>query len=83
VALNISTHPGPVIARHSGKVIDVKDFSQDRGAPIIQWAKHQGPNQRFRLQPIGGGFYRIVAKHSGKVLDVFGASRDNGAAIIQ
>lgn len=39
--------------------------------------------QRFRLEPVSGGYVRIVAQHSGKVLDVSGISTANGAPIVQ
>ncbi|MEZ4542239.1 MAG: RICIN domain-containing protein [Chloroflexota bacterium] len=50
---------------------------------MIQWNWHGGDNQRFRLEHLGDGLYKITAKHSGKVLDVSAASPDGGAVVIQ
>ncbi len=74
---------GPVRSLHSGRVFDVNSWSRDNGARIVQWDYHGGGNQQFRLDPIGGGYYRIVNLHSGKVLDVSGWSTANGAHILQ
>jgi N-acetylmuramoyl-L-alanine amidase len=72
-----------IIAKHSGKCLDVEGARQDNGANVQQWACGGGPNQRWRLVDAGGGYYKIIAVHSGKCLDVTGASHDNGANIIQ
>ena len=72
-----------LIARHSGKCLDVYAASVDDGATIIQYACHGGPNQRWRLERTGDGYVRLIATHSGKALDVDGASTDNGAFLIQ
>lgn len=73
----------PLFAVHSDRVVDVKDGSTANGTAIIQYGYHGGPMQRFRLEPVGGGYVRIVAQHSGKVLDVSGVSTANGARIVQ
>lgn len=73
----------PLFARHSGRVIDVAGISTANGAAIIQWDWWGGGNQRWRLEPVGGGYVRIVAEHSGKVLDVANASMANGAPLVQ
>jgi uncharacterized protein (DUF1800 family) len=72
-----------LIARHSGKCLDVYGESTDDAATIIQWPCHGGPNQRWRLDPTGDGYVRLFATHSGKALDVYGASTDDGAVLIQ
>jgi len=72
-----------IIAKHSGKCLDVRGISTDKGANIIQYDYWGGDNQKWKLEPVGDGYYRIIAKHSGKCLDVRGISTDNGANIIQ
>jgi hypothetical protein len=67
----------------SGKVLDVEGGSNDDSAPIIQFQDHGGSNQRWRLESVGNGLFRIVSAASGKVLDVEGGSLDNGARVIQ
>lgn len=71
-----------IIAKHSGKCLDVSGGSRSNGADVIQWDCHGGDNQLWRLVPVGN-YYKIIAKHSGKCLDVSGASRSNGADVIQ
>lgn len=72
-----------LVAKHSGRCMDVYGASRDNGAAIIQWDCHSGDNQAWSLVPAGNDYYKLVAKHSGKCLDVYGASRDNGARLIQ
>ncbi len=71
------------ISAHSGKVLDVKDVSADNGAPILQWDWWGGDNQKWQLEDVGDGLWRVVSVHSGKVLDVKDVSADNGALIQQ
>jgi uncharacterized protein (DUF1800 family) len=72
-----------LVARHSGKCLDVSGVSMDDGAPVIQWTCTGGLNQTWTLQPASDGYYNLVAGHSGKLLDVSGASTDDGARVIQ
>ena len=72
-----------IIAKHSGKCLDVRGINTDEGANIIQYDYWGGDNQKWKLEPVGDGYYRIIAKHSGKCLDAGGISTDNGAKIIQ
>lgn len=72
-----------VIAKHSGKCLDVAGVSTATGANVYQWDCHGGPNQQWTLTDKGGGYYLMTARHSGKCLDVAGVSKDNGANIYQ
>jgi uncharacterized protein (DUF1800 family) len=72
-----------LIARHSGKCLDVGGLSMDDGAPVIQWTCNGGLNERWTLQPASDGYYNLVAGHSGKLLDVTGVSTDDGARLVQ
>ncbi len=72
-----------IVARHSGKALDVAGASLDDAATIIQYTPHGGANQQWALESVGDGYYRIVARHSGKSLDVAGISPENGATVIQ
>ena len=72
--------------RHSRKVLDVNIdwFSgQDNGRPIGQFDSHGGDNQKFIVEPVGGGYFRIRAQHSGKCLDVSGFSTAPGTGVQQ
>ena len=72
----------------SGKVLDV-DLGllnlggHNNGAPLQQWDSRGTDNQKFRIEPVAGGYYKIAAMHSNKVLDVSGNSIANGAQIHQ
>ena len=73
-----------LVARHSGKVLDVSGSKQYSGAFLVhQWAWWGGDNQKWKIEPTDSGYYRLTAIHSGKVLDVAGASMDDGAQLIQ
>ncbi|MEN6320661.1 MAG: RICIN domain-containing protein [Syntrophaceae bacterium] len=72
-----------LIAKHSGKCLDVSGVSTANGANIIQYDCHGGSNQQWTLTNKGDGYYLAVAKHSGKCLDVSGVSTANGTNIIQ
>ncbi len=72
-----------LMARHSGKVLDVAGRSLDPGAPILQFVANDQPNQRFLVEPVRDDVVRLIAVHSGLVLDVAGASLDDGAPLVQ
>ncbi|MFB7454150.1 RICIN domain-containing protein [Streptomyces sp. NPDC056194] len=72
-----------LIARHSGKCLDVSDNSSADVADVVQYTCNKGLNQQWRLQDAGDGYVRVVAQHSGKCLDVSGASTDDNALVIQ
>uniref|UniRef100_UPI003557714F glycosyl hydrolase family 95 catalytic domain-containing protein n=1 Tax=Glycomyces salinus TaxID=980294 RepID=UPI003557714F len=70
-----------LVAKHSGKAVDIEGASAGAGAAAIQWSIHGGDNQQFDFVDAGGGFWRIRARHSGLVLEVSGAGP--GADITQ
>ena len=72
-----------LMAKHSGRCLDVYGGLLSSGTAIIQWDCHNGDNQAWNLIPVGNDYYKLMVKHSGKCLDVYGASRDNGARLIQ
>lgn len=72
-----------IIAKHSGKGLDVTANSTANGAPIQQWNYSGGANQKFIINDVGSGYYNIVNVGSGKCLDVTNASTSNNAAIQQ
>jgi len=59
-----------LLAKHSGKAIDIAEASTVNGADALQYAKGTGSNQQFSIESVGSGYYKIVARHSGKVLAV-------------
>ena len=75
-----------LVARHSGKCLDVREVSLDNGARLHQWeclnpAEHQ--NQVFTVAPEGNGYYRLIARHSGRCVDVISAGTGDGARLQQ
>ena len=72
-----------VIARHSGKVMDVIGASTANNAEVKQWTYNGGNNQKWQFQDAGGGYVRLVNANSGRCLDVANASTADGANIIQ
>jgi hypothetical protein len=70
-------------SRHSGKVLDVYNWSTSDGAAVVQWADHNGANQQFRLAESAGGYVRLINRNSGKVVEVQGASTADGANVVQ
>lgn len=75
--------PQPIGVFFSGKCLDVEGGSRDDKAEIIQFDCLKQNNQRWTVQSVGNGMFRMVARHSGKCMDVSGASQDNGARVIQ
>jgi arabinan endo-1,5-alpha-L-arabinosidase len=72
-----------LVARHSGKALDVYDWSTADGGQIVQWARNDLAVQQWQFVDSGGGYYRVKSRHSGKVLDVSGSSAANGAEVVQ
>ena len=73
-----------VVARHSGKALDICNVSTADGACVQQYSYGGGTNQQFEFRPVSGtSYYQIVARHSGKCLDVPNSSTANGAQLQQ
>jgi len=79
---DIVTSPSIIMAKHSGKCIDVYNGSVDDGAQMMQERCDRRDTQQFTLVSVGDT-YQIVGKLSGKCLTVSGASIDNGAPVLQ
>ncbi len=69
--------------KHSGKVLDVAAASTADGANVQQWHRNGTAAQRFRFEPVAGGYYVVRAVVSGKVLDVKDQSTAEGANVQQ
>ena len=73
-----------IIAKHSGKGMDVSGVSQNEGANIHLWDVSSGQhNKLWRFNYNGGGYYRIQVRHSSKYAKVSQGSTSNGASIQQ
>lgn len=80
--------PGPVangiyriVARHSGKALDVSGHGTADGANVQQWTYGGGNNQRWVVTHLGNNQYRIIGLESGKALEVNAASTADGANV--
>lgn len=74
---------GGVIARSSGKGLDVENRSTQDSAAVQQWDFANAPNQRWDVIDLGRGEFAFVSEGSNKVLDVQRGSMDDGGAVIQ
>lgn len=72
-----------LVARHSGKCLDVANASTAGAATVIQYACHHGANQDWQVRTIAGGYVHLLARHSHKCLDVAGSSTADGAVAVQ
>ncbi|ROO59075.1 arabinan endo-1,5-alpha-L-arabinosidase [Micromonospora sp. Llam0] len=72
-----------LVARHSGKALDVYERATGDGAGIVQWSRNDGAWQQWRFVDAGNGHYRLRSRHSGKVLDVRDSSTADGADVVQ
>ena len=72
-----------IVARHSGRCLDVEQESMAAGARVLQYGCGGWTNQHWKIIDLGTGYYKIVARHSGKVLDVQGGGLTNGTPVWQ
>lgn len=70
-----------IIARHSGKALDVNAHGTANGANVQQWAYTGGNNQKWVITHLGNNQYKILGLESGKALDVAGASTADRANV--
>jgi hypothetical protein len=71
-----------LVAKHSGKVVEVHHGKADRGLPIQQGDWVGGEYQQFQFHR-NGQYYNIVSRSSGRSFDVPGDSPADGLGIIQ
>lgn len=72
-----------VRAAHSGKSLDVLNWSLNAGGSLIQWAAGDGANQQWFLDYAGNGWFHIRSRWSGLYLSVVNASAGDGATVYQ
>ncbi len=65
------------------KVLDVNGGSTANGANVQIWSYNNGLGQKFKIDYIGQGYYKITNIKSGKLLDVSGASSADGTNVWQ
>lgn len=69
-----------VVARGSGRALEVRGAAPEGGAAVVQWEFTQAPSQQWRFVPVSSGseWFRIEVRHSGKCLTADGPA-DNAA----
>ena len=69
------------VNRHSGKAMDLYNWSTADNAPVNQWTRNDLAVQQWRFIDAGGGFYQVRSVHSGKILELPSAA--NGTQPVQ
>ncbi|PZG02986.1 hypothetical protein C1I99_00480 [Micromonospora deserti] len=69
------------VNRHSGKAMDLYNWSTADGAPVNQFTRNDLAVQQWRFVDVGSGYYQIRSVHSGKVLEVPNAN--DGVQLVQ
>jgi hypothetical protein len=72
-----------LVARHSGKTLEIGASSTTNGALAQQWDYRVGANQQWKVELVDGTYYKLTAVHSGKALDVKGYSLSDGGTVHQ
>ena len=54
----------------AGKALDITDGSKENGAKIQIWSYVGAEQQKFNLEYLGDGYYKIISKYSGKALTI-------------
>ncbi|NUP45590.1 MAG: alpha-L-fucosidase [Streptomyces sp.] len=85
-ALVSTTLPGDdtayrLVARHSGKVADVKGGATANNTNVLQWPWLNKANQKWTFTKADDGYYKIKGVGSGKLLEVAGLSRADGGNV--
>src|SRR5688572_10450362 len=70
-----------IVARHSGKCLDVAGLATANGSPVHQWGYGGGNNQKWTFTHLGNNVYSIIGVQSGRSLDVAAQSTADGAQI--
>ncbi len=83
VPTELTTSPWLIVARHSGKAIDISGSRLNPKANVLQNQINNSESQKFRLQSAGAGYYYVLNIGSNMVLDVEGGSANPGANVWQ
>jgi len=73
-----------LVAKCSGKALDVSEVSKTAGANVHQWDYVGGENQKWKLVASNeSGYYYLVSVNSGMALDGAGWGTSDGTNLIQ
>ncbi|MEH0156390.1 RICIN domain-containing protein [Limibacter armeniacum] len=72
-----------LVAKHSGKALDVDACATSDGANVQQWPWAGRDCQRWKFEYLGNREYKITAQVSGKALEVDACATGNGGNVQQ
>lgn len=70
-----------IIARHSGRAMEVQYAYTANGSQIVQYDYFGGAHQRWTVTNTGNGRYSIIGVASGRAVDINNFSTANGAKV--
>jgi aryl-phospho-beta-D-glucosidase BglC (GH1 family) len=70
-----------VVARHSGKALEVAGLGTADQSNVQQWGYWGGDSQKWTLMHLGNNQYKVIGLQSGKALDVSGGQTGNGTNV--
>jgi len=70
-----------IVARHSGKALEVAGLATANGSNVQQWGYWGGENEKWMVTHLGNNQYSIIGAQSGKALDVSGWGTSNGSNV--
>ncbi len=68
-----------LIARHSGKALEVSNYGTANGSNVQQWGYVGASSQKWTITRLNSNQYKIIGVGSGRSLDVAGGSGADGA----
>jgi hypothetical protein len=75
--------PVQIVARHSGKCLDVPASSPNPGTQLVQYQCSGGSNQQWNLSANDDGSFEITSVTNGMALDVAGEFLPDGIPAVQ
>ena len=69
------------VNRHSGKAMDLWEWSTADGGQVRQFTRTDANNQQWQFVDVGNGYYQLRNRHSGKVMTMPNAT--DGTPLIQ
>ncbi len=70
-----------IIARHSGRALEVQGAATANGSQLVQYDYFGGNHQRWTVTNRGSGQYSIIGVASGRAVDINAGSTANGAKV--
>lgn len=75
--------PVHLVARHSGRALEVPDGRADDGVGLVQGRFLAADHQKWTISHVGGGYCTLTNRQTGKYIDIAGAQPTHGAAAVQ